>query len=341
MESDILDMQRKLEPLLQAAGMDRRLRGVTWKRLEGGSDRLFFRLSTEGKSFVCLVQDPGPEIESYICIGRFLAEQRIPVPEILASDASAGIVLMEDLGDCHLDKSLEGAPQEEVRKRYNEATDIIVTMQTRVTKAMFEKSFLADRVFSVTELLGETEYFVEQFIEGFCKVDLPEQWQSERKMLAETLSREPLVFMHRDFQSRNIMVHYGRLKIVDFQTAHRGPAIYDIASLLRDPYRPINVSLRMELLRDLHQRLNELGARDDSFDEFYERFILAGIQRNLQALAAFAKLGSRKGKSHFLASIPSGLETLMEGVKEYGKLHAIAELLESIREKIASKKLKG
>ena len=41
---------------------------------------------------------------------------------------------------------------------------------------------------------------------------------------------------HRDYHSRNLMLHRGSLHIIDFQDARMGPDTYDLVSLLRDSY---------------------------------------------------------------------------------------------------------
>ena len=41
---------------------------------------------------------------------------------------------------------------------------------------------------------------------------------------------------HRDYHSRNLMLHDGSLYIIDFQDARMGPDTYDLVSLLRDSY---------------------------------------------------------------------------------------------------------
>ena len=41
---------------------------------------------------------------------------------------------------------------------------------------------------------------------------------------------------HRDYHSRNLMLHDGSLFIIDFQDARMGPDTYDLVSLLRDSY---------------------------------------------------------------------------------------------------------
>ncbi len=45
---------------------------------------------------------------------------------------------------------------------------------------------------------------------------------------------------HRDYHSRNLMLHGGHLYIIDFQDARMGPDTYDLASLLRDSYVDIS-----------------------------------------------------------------------------------------------------
>ena len=52
---------------------------------------------------------------------------------------------------------------------------------------------------------------------------------------------------HRDYHSRNLMLHEGELYIIDFQDARMGPDTYDLVSLLRDSY----VDLTEEVVDDL------------------------------------------------------------------------------------------
>ena len=59
---------------------------------------------------------------------------------------------------------------------------------------------------------------------------------AELLRIAEELAAEPRVFCHRDYHSRNLMLHDGQLYIIDFQDARMGPDTYDLVSLLRDSY---------------------------------------------------------------------------------------------------------
>ena len=60
--------------------------------------------------------------------------------------------------------------------------------------------------------------------------------RAEWSAIVEELASEPRVLCHRDYHSRNLMLHDGSLYIIDFQDARMGPDTYDLASLLRDSY---------------------------------------------------------------------------------------------------------
>ncbi len=302
--------------------------------VRGGSDRHFVRL-TEGESSVIALIQPGggEEFERYLAIGRFLHRSGIGVPVFHAFDRTRGVLLMEDLGDTHLEDKLADCRAEEERAFYRDCLTVLTTLQTAVSAAMVREGLLADTRFDTDALLGETAYFEREFVAGYAGTTCPSGWEDERRLLAMRLADEPAVFMHRDFQSRNIMIKKGRVRIVDFQTAHRGPGLYDAASLLKDPYHPLPASARNRLLRDFHGDLRAAGGDvPASFDRFHETFLLAGIQRNCQALAAYAFLGRMKCKERFLESIPPALRLLEEGIEEYGGLPALRSLVHEIRQ---------
>jgi aminoglycoside/choline kinase family phosphotransferase len=301
----------------------------------GGSDRYFIRAEEDGLSAVVLVQPGGgTEFERYLVVGDFLRERGIPVPEFYSVDNS-GILVMEDLGDIHLHDALEEADPSAELAFYRDCLDILFRLQTSVTEAERNNQVLDDMIFSEEILLGETDYFAGEFVKGYAGMDLPVGWEEERRLLASELSSHPAVFMHRDFQSRNIMVKDGSLRLVDFQTAHRGPGMYDTASILKDPYHPLEPGTRKTLLMELYYRFTDEGIETgDGFGDFERRFALAGIQRCMQALAAFSFLGLKKNKEEFLEYIQPGLKLLADGLDESVNLPAIRKLVDSIAERL-------
>ena len=290
----------------------------------GGSDRRFLRLHGAALSAVAAIDPPGGATADYAAVSAFLAECGAPAPALYGVDEATGVLLMEDLGDRHLETALIETDAAGERLLYERCIDLLVDLQTTVTRRMEETGLLADRPFDLTCLLAETDYFRETFVEGFCAAAAPAGWEEERRAVAARLAALPRVFMHRDFQSRNILLAAGRLRLVDLQSAHRGPGVYDAASLLRDPYHPIGNDLRARLIDRLYAGLARGGADLPGRGRWEKDLLLAGIQRNEQALAAFARLGAQRGKRRFLDSIPAGLASLRAGLAAAGDLPASA-----------------
>src|SRR5262249_44944152 len=121
---------------------------------------------------------------------------------------------------------------------------------------------------------------------------------SERQIVADTFEfliaealMQPLVFVHRDFHSRNLMVLKERNPgVIDFQDALRGPIGYDLVSLLKDCY----ISWPRERVeqwvigyRNLIRSQGGPGGRDER--EFVRWFDLIGLQRHIKVLGIFAR----------------------------------------------------
>ena len=94
--------------------------------------------------------------------------------------------------------------------------------------------------FDVEKLTWELQFFAKHFLEGYRGVDADAAARAalagEFTAIAEELAGEPRVLCHRDYHSRNLMLHEGSLYIIDFQDARMGPDTYDLVSLLRDSY---------------------------------------------------------------------------------------------------------
>ena len=92
--------------------------------------------------------------------------------------------------------------------------------------------------FDVEKLTWELEFFTKHFLEAYRGVAIADGARqalaAEWRTIAEELASEPRVLCHRDYHSRNLMLHDNQLYIIDFQDARLGPDTYDLVSLLRD-----------------------------------------------------------------------------------------------------------
>jgi aminoglycoside/choline kinase family phosphotransferase len=119
--------------------------------------------------------------------------------------------------------------------------------------------------------------------------------------------------MHRDLQSKNIMIHNDKIYFIDFQSARKGPLQYDLASLLIDPYVNLSKGIQEELVSYTLSRLKiESTAQQDKFKKCYH---YCCVTRNLQFLGAFAFLSRIKGKKRFESYIPQAVRSLKSNIQ--------------------------
>ncbi len=285
-----------------------------------GSDRRWYRISDGHHSLV--MADHGirttsdtQEVDAYISIGTHLASRGIALPRIHAWDRHAGLVFLQDAGDTHLQSVAAGADTAQRRTFYHRVLDQWALMATRGADG-FDTAWCHQTPYydQGVVLRNECRYFMEAFVQGYLGKGMEYQaLQTEFEMLARTImAKETRGFVHRDFQSRNIMVQDDRIYFIDFQGGRIGPIQYDLASLLIDPYTALSAGLQAELLAYAVQKLQGLIRFDT--DDFRTGYDLCAVSRNLQILGAFAHLSRNKGKTRFEAYIPQAVRNLVHNL---------------------------
>ncbi|MBU0486043.1 MAG: phosphotransferase [Proteobacteria bacterium] len=273
-----------------------------------GSDRQFYR-ATSDYSGSCLVIFPSlthsrgvAEAVAAYRIGSHLRAAGVPVPEILAFDPVSSAIVFEDLGDCHLHDRVQKLTVQspEVMPLYKEAIEILVHMQV-AGRSGFDAGVCWDTPRYDYELMlaRESGYFKQAFCQDLLGIDSfdPGLDREFEQLAARAADLPAKYFLHRDFQSRNLMIHQGKIRVIDFQGARLGPLGYDLASLLIDPYVRLSRDQQDELL-SFYGLLIESQV-DMEQKNFLAGYYLLALQRNLQILGAFAYLSARKGKVFF------------------------------------------
>lgn len=280
-----------------------------------GSARLFVRLISKGKSLVAMSNPDYPaENRAWHYLAGHLGDLGLPVARVLAADLEQGLFLMEDLGRRSLQEAvLTAASQQEIAALYEPVLVMLARLQAKGAQG-FDLSLCFDGRELTPEFLLKREagYFLEEFVWGACGLDpgrLPDDLERDLAQLCQRAGQaQPRGLVHRDFQSRNLVYEDGQLGLVDFQGARLGPAQYDLAALLHDPY----VDLPAELREQLKGRYMELRAAEGPFDqnEFQEGWPFVSASRVMQALGAYAFLTRRRGRAHFAEYISPALSTL-------------------------------
>lgn len=272
-----------------------------------GSDRGFLRICEAGRSLIAILPSPTmvhalAEARAVWEIGRHLAVRSVPVPALFGFDPSTGIVLCEDLGDCQFQGIIAAGSPAEVAGLYRQALELLLQMQLG-GRTGFDPQWCWDTPVYDRELMlaRESGYFRDACCRDYLGMTgLLPGLEEDFRRLADLAAGHPAgFFLHRDFQSRNLIVKDGRLRVLDFQGGRLGPLGYDLASLLNDPYVDLPVATREELFGYYLQLLSDQAP--ELIDGFVEGYLWLALQRNLQILGAFAFLSKVKGKSFFQA----------------------------------------
>ena len=128
---------------------------------------------------------------------------------------------------------------------------------------------------------------------------------------------------HRDYHSRNLMLHGGRLYIIDFQDARMGPDTYDLVSLLRDSYVDFT-DVEVDDLIAYFLALRKLDGAD-----FRRRFDLMSLQRNLKALGTFGFQTTSRRNPVYIQYIPRTLRHVRTNLERYPRFARLRAVLAS------------
>lgn len=287
-----------------------------------GSDRRFYRLPARDHSLV-LLHHPHPpgapvtENDSYFFIGRHLRRCRVSVPEIHRYCRSEGWFLLEDLGDLSLQEVVTaGATPERRREYYFQALELLVRLQIDASPAFSPRwCFDTPRYDANLVRQRECQYFVRAFLQGFVGLEVNDaDLAAEFEVLiARALASGEPTLVHRDFQSRNLMVRSDGLYLIDFQGARLGPRYYDVAALLIDPYVDLSPEAQETFLQAYRDLLPARMPLESGWRETYASLALC---RNLQILGAYGFLSRVKGKTGFIPYIAPALRGLHRRLQE-------------------------
>jgi len=333
-----------LEPLVERA------LGDPQPRLEeivgGASTRRFFRVTSEGgRSAVAMyVPLPSQELSKAKETGRrwpflevrdLLAERGVRVPALLDESCETGWLLVEDLGDT-LAQHLEHSPQDKT-ELYQTAVRDLARAQRALTD-LPEDSIVRQRAFDVDLLRWEIDHFREWALDARgIELDSEQRatFAESAEYLASTIASWPRGFVHRDYQSRNLMVVPGdqgnhALGWIDFQDAMLGPRVYDLVALLGDSYQVFD---RAFIDARLVEFCRELELDQAQQAELGRQFDMVMVQRKLKDAGRFVFIERKNGNPSFLKFVAPTIakaRASLSRLPDDDQLHDLAALLERV-----------
>ncbi len=306
----------------------------------GASTRKFFRLDLGGESAVAMFFPEGGVPEEihkhtaaprwpFLEIAELLASHGVDVPRIYGDDTAAGWIVLEDLGDDTLANWLVANPSDRT-ELYTTAVRDLARAQARLA-TLPQGCVVASRAFDADLLKWEIDHFREWGLDArgisFSKSDA-QAFDRIATRLADRIAGLPRGFVHRDYQSRNLMVRPAQKSLawIDFQDALLGPRVYDLVALLNDSYQEFD---RPFVEARLGEFAREAGMGDVGRDSLVMQFDLVTVQRKLKDAGRFVFIDRKKNNPSFLKFVEPTIKKARASLARLAPVDAdMAELAE-------------
>jgi len=290
-----------------------------------GSRRRMVRMTApDGSTVVGVIGPDRDENRAFLSFSRTFADLGLPVPRVHATDESAGVYLLDDLGDVTLYDALRAARSAggrlpaEILAIYRRVLELLPRFQVEGGRAVDYSVAYPRARYDGQAMQWDLNYFKYSFLKlahvPFHEARLEDDFGRLIRWLGGASGNH---FVYRDFQTRNIMVIAGEPWFIDYQGGMQGPLQYDVAKLLYEGKAELDPPTRDALL---DHYLTALGAhvpvQRDRFLAHFRGFV---ILRILQGLGAYGYLGLYGRKPQFLARIPHAIQDL-EGLLATGLL---------------------
>lgn len=277
--------------------------------LKQGSGRRYCRIKNEKTSNAVIWSAYAlsrRENSAFAPVSFFLKQLGIPVADIYLHLPEVGELVMEDLGA----EDLLQLPHEKRMALLPQVLEQAALLHTKGFKISRADAVPLQPSFTPGYYEWERDYFRKNFIQDVLgRIELwDDQVARECHAIRERLLDEPVVLLHRDFQSANIKVRDGKCYWIDFQGMRLGAAAYDLASLLYDPYLEYSAEERLTAWKQYREFVKAMGETPPAEELLH----IAAIERLMQALGAYGKLWKKDGLDWYKKHISRALRHLRQ-----------------------------
>ena len=295
---------------------------------EDASFRRYFRARLDdGRSFVAMDAPPHREdCRAFLRVAALLREAGLHAPQVHAQDLQQGFLLLSDLGTTTYLDALDADCADAL---FGDASAALVRWQLASRPGALPP-------YDETLLRREMELFPQWYLARHLGVE-PSAAQRATldgifALLARSALAQPVVFVHRDYMPRNLMVCDPNPGVLDFQDAVLGPITYDVVSLFRDAFLSWEEERVLDWTARYWQRARKAALPvGPDFAAFYRDFEWMGLQRHLKVLGIFARINYRDGKPKYLSDTPRFLGYARAVATRYTQLAPLARLLDELQ----------
>jgi N-acetylmuramate 1-kinase len=292
------------------------------------ADRLLAAEAGNPAARLTFASDPCAHIETT----ALFREANLPVPRVLASSGEDHALFLEDVGDTRLQDWLEGRSEVELKAAYRRAVAMIVKIQEATKLATVADSICSCLAFDEAKLKWELGFFFANYINKYLRLKLgpatANAINQDFKALCSELAARPRVLTHRDYHARNLMMHDDEMFIIDQQDARMGPASYDLASLLSDPYAAIPSALADEMIEFFIEGKAASRVPLENLEEFRREMHLMTVQRMLKAIGTYAYQAAVMKNEVYVGYIEPATRAALASMKALGRFDTTRALIE-------------
>lgn len=304
-----------------------------YKLPQSGSSRINFVGEVPGKKYIITYNRNIQENESFYYFSQLFCDLNLNSPKVLQISEDRKLYLQEFLGERTLSEiiSTEGM------------TDRVKILVKKTLKKLAEAQIKTENKIDYSNVFEYENYdelpitndlfYFKSFIADVLEIPYHKSLLllEFKKLVFRISELQPKGLMMRDFQARNIMVNDNdETFFIDYQSAMKGPLIYDVISFLFQAKANFPTNFQQEMLDYYFSFWSE-----DKALQLKNSVTPIQLIRFLQVLGAYGFRGLIQRKQHFISSIDQGIENLYrfsncwEEMQEYPELKNVIHQLQS------------
>ncbi len=247
-------------------------------------------------------------VDAFVACAGWLKDQGLSAPTILAADPTAGLAVLEDLGDgLYAALIADGADEEPL---YDAAIDALVALHRAAPPAVLEGGGSSWPLLKYDGLALATAHdlFIDwwdKLIPALSFTDAAKaEWEAIWAPIRQRGEAGAAVFCHRDYHAENLIwlpqrQGPARVGLLDFQDAVLAHPVWDLSMLLHDARRDVSA------MREAASLGRYLAARPDlDREQFLSDYAALGALNIVRILGVFARLTVRDGKPRYATLTP-------------------------------------
>ncbi len=247
-------------------------------------------------------------VDAFVACARYLTDQGLSAPRILAFDAGAGLAVLEDLGDGLFASEMAAGHDE--AELYDAAIDALGVLHAAPSPSLIggEDAVWPLLTYDQLALTMASDLFVD-WLPKLRPEFSPDAaalaaWEAVWTPIRARAEAEAEVFCHRDYHAENLLwlpdrEGPARVGLIDFQDALKAHRVWDLSMLLHDARRevtPQREAAALERYLAAHPGLDRA--------KFLSDYHALGALNVARIIGIFARLVVRDGKPRYESFLP-------------------------------------